>query len=81
MRKGMAAQELLRNPLLRDALQAVREDLNAQLMTCNLADTVAHTRLVTAMQVTRAVEKHLLSIIESGAGAVEQINLRGKRID
>jgi hypothetical protein len=62
-------------------LQAVREDLNAQLMTVNLADTVAHTRLVTAMQVTRAVEKHLLDIIDSGAAAVEEISLRGKRID
>jgi hypothetical protein len=33
------------------------------------------------MQVTRAVEKHLLDIIDSGAAAVEEISLRGKRID
>lgn len=81
VRRGQAAQELLRNPLLLEAFQAVRSDLNAQLMAVNLADVVAHTRLVTAMQVTRAVERHLLDIIETGAAAVEQINLRGQRID
>jgi hypothetical protein len=55
--------------------------LNAQLLRVNLSDSGAHTRLVTAMQVTRAVERHLLDIIDSGAAAVEAINLHGRRID
>jgi hypothetical protein len=71
----------LANPLLRESLQAVRDDLNAQLLRVNLSDSGAHTRLVTAMQVTRAVERHLLDIIDSGAAAVEAINLHGRRID
>lgn len=77
----MEAQQLLANPLLREALNAIRQDLNAQLMSVNLTDVPAHTRLVTAMQVTRAVERHLLYLIDQGAAAVEQIKLGGTRID
>ena len=81
MRRGMLAKELLANPLLREAWQAVRTDLNTQLMEVSLADVSSHTRLVTALQITRAVERHWTNLVELGDAAVERINLRGKRID
>lgn len=81
VKHGQAAQELLNNPLFQDSLAAIRSDLNAQLMAVSLHDTEAHTRLVIAMQVTRAVERHLVSIIETGQAAAMEINLRGVRID
>lgn len=81
MRRGQAARELLNNPLLREALDAVRADLNSQIATVSLTDIPAHTRLVTAVQVTRAVERHLVGLIELGEAMAEQISLQGKRID
>lgn len=81
IRHGQAAQELLNNALFQESLTAVRADLNAQLMAVSLHDVQAHTRLVIAMQVTRAVERHLVSIVETGIAAAGEIDLRGSRID
>lgn len=81
MRHGQAAAELLSNPLFHESLTAVRNDLNAQLMAVSLHDVEAHTRLVIAMQVTRAVERHLISIVETGRAAVAELDLSGSRID
>lgn len=81
MRHGQAAAELLNNALFQESLTAVRNDLNAQLMAVSLHDVEAHTRLVIAMQVTRAVERHLISIVETGRAAVAELDLSGSRID
>lgn len=81
IRHGQAAAELLANPLFHEAMTAVRNDLNAQLMTVRLDDVNVHTRLIMAMQVTRAVERHLVSIVETGQAAAGELNLRGMRID
>lgn len=46
-----------------------------------LDDKEGHTRLVLALQTSRAVGKFLWLAIQDGGNAVQEINLRGRRID
>jgi hypothetical protein len=46
-----------------------------------LDDRDGHMRLVMALQMTKAVERQLWLLVQDGHEAVQQINLRGKRID
>jgi hypothetical protein len=81
LKRGQAADELMANPLLREALEALEADLLGQIRTVSLADVAGHTRLVLAMQVSGAVTRHLKHLIHDGHVAAESISLRGKRID
>jgi hypothetical protein len=51
------------------------------MVTVSLSDVPSHTRLVLALQTARAVERKLVSVVEHGAAAVEQLSLKGQRID
>jgi hypothetical protein len=46
-----------------------------------LDDKEGHTRLVMALQISHAVTRHLWHLIQDGAVAADQINVRGRRID
>jgi hypothetical protein len=46
-----------------------------------LDDREGHTRLVMALQISHAVRRQLWLLIQDGAAAVQEIQLRGKRID
>lgn len=81
VRRGQQAQELLKNPLLREVVTALYEDLNTQMKAVSLLDVNSHTRLVMALQITHKIERQLVSIVENGAAAVEALALQGKRID
>jgi hypothetical protein len=81
VRRGQAGQELLSNSLFNEALNALNHDLQQQLRRVALDDIAGHTRLVIALQIAGAVEKFLRNAIADGEAAVEQIRLRGKRID
>jgi hypothetical protein len=81
VRRGQAGQELLSNSLFNEALNALNHDLQQQLRRVALDDIAGHTRLVIALQIAGAVEKFLRNVIADGEAAVEQIRLRGKRID
>jgi hypothetical protein len=81
VRRGQAGQELLANSLFNEALNALNHDLQQQLRRVALDDIAGHTRLVIALQIAGAVEKFLRNVIADGEAAVEQIRLRGKRID
>ena len=80
-RRAVAAQQLLENPVLQEAVQAMEADLLNQMQHVSLADREAHTRLMIGLQTTQAVKRHLWRMIQDGAAAVEQIRLRGRRID
>jgi hypothetical protein len=67
--------------VLRSAFQALRDDLLNQIRIVKLGDTDAHSRLVMALQMSLSVERQLWLLVQDGASAVEQINLRGSRID
>jgi hypothetical protein len=81
IRRGQAAEELLANPLLRESLAALREDLNTQLLTVRLDDVEGQKRIVMAVQMSGAIERYLKSLIRDGDALAGTIQLRGKRID
>lgn len=81
MRRAQAARELLDNVLLREAIAAIEADILQQMRMVKLDDADAHTRLVLALQTAGAVNRRLWHLIQDGNAALEQINLRGKRID
>lgn len=56
-------------------------DLLNQLRQVKLDDNDGHTRLVMALQINMAVQKQLWLLIQDGAVAVDDIRLRGRRID
>lgn len=74
-------QELLSNPLLNDAFVSLETDLLAQMRVVKLDDVHAHTRLVLALQVSRAVSRQLWNLIQDGERAGMEIQLRGRRLD
>lgn len=81
MQRAETAAQLLDNPVLREAFDAVEQDIVAQLHKAKLDDTSGHTRLVMALQITQAVQRQLWLVIQDGANADDQISLRGSRID
>lgn len=56
-------------------------DLLNQLRNVKLDDKDGHTRLVMALQISNAVRKHLVLLIQDGDLAAHELSLRGKRID
>jgi hypothetical protein len=81
MRRAQTAQELLGNSVLQEAVGAEEANILAQMRNCSLADTASHTRLVMALQMTSAVNRHLWRMIQDGHEAAADLNVRGTRID
>jgi ABC-type transport system involved in Fe-S cluster assembly fused permease/ATPase subunit len=77
--RAVTAQQLLENPVLQEAFGAVEADLLRQVRACSLSDKDGHTRLVMAIQMSQAVNRHLWLLIQDGQAA--QLNVRGSRID
>lgn len=67
--------------MLVEALEALELDLLNQMRQVSLADKEAHTRLVMGLQTNSAVRRHLWMMVQDGVNAVQDIRLRGKRID
>lgn len=81
MKRAQAAQELIHNPLLRESISAIESTLLKQMHQVKLDDVNGHTRLILALQVSQAVNRHLLGLIQDGEVARQEIQLRGRRID
>jgi len=77
--RAVTAQQLLDNPVLQEAFNAVQADMLQQIKSCRLDDKDGHTRLVMALQMSQAVTRHLWLLIQDGQAA--QLNVRGSRID
>lgn len=75
------AQELLANSLLNDTIDSIQSDLLKQMHQVKLDDVSAHTRLILALQVNGAIQRALWMRIQDGSAAMQEINLRGRRID
>jgi hypothetical protein len=80
-RRALAAQQLLENPLLQEALGALEADVLAQMHAVSLADKDAHTRLILALQMGNAVDRYLWQRIQDGHKATESLRFRGSRLD
>lgn len=77
----MEAEQLLSNPLILEAFSSAEADILAQLYAVKLSDPEAHTRLVLALQTSRCIHRYLWGVIQDGASAQQEINMRGRRID
>lgn len=60
---------------------ALETDLLQQMRAVSLADKEAHTRLVMALQVGDAVNRHLWRVIQDGHRAEDRVKVRGSRLD
>ena len=80
-RRGAEAAQLLENPLLREAFSNFEADVVRQMYQVKLDDEKAHTRLILALQTGRSVGRYLWTVIQDGASANQEVQLRGKRID
>lgn len=67
--------------MLAEAIWAVDTDVIEQLREVRLDLTEQHSRLVTALQVTRAVHRYLHKVILDGYNAQQMLDLKGRRID
>ena len=81
MRRAQAASELIQNPLLHESISSVEATLLKQMHQVKLDDVAGHTRLIIALQVSQAVNRHLWSVMQDGEVARQEISLRGRRID
>lgn len=81
MARAVEAEQLLRNPLLNEAIISIEADLLAQMRSVKLDDVNAHTRLILALQTNQVVQRALWNRIQDGHLASQEIQLRGKRLD
>lgn len=81
LRKAQRAEELLRDPLLCESIWAIDNDLIDQMREAKLDNPELHTRLITALQISAAMRKHLLHLLQAGHAAQQRLELRGRRID
>jgi hypothetical protein len=75
------AAELLQDPLLAESLFAIDQDLLAQIGEVKLDKPEMHTRLITALQISAAMRRHLWHLLQNGQAAQQRLELRGTRID
>ena len=64
--RGHAAQDLIDNPLFKDAVKAVREGIVSAIANSAMGDEQTHNRLAIALQLVNQVEKQLVTHIQTG---------------
>lgn len=81
IRRARHAEQLLRDPMLAECMQAIEIDLIEQMRDASLDKQDMHTRLITALQCTRAIERRLMQLLQHGHAAMQRIEMKGRRID
>lgn len=81
IRRAQHAEQLLRDPMLAECMQAIETDLIEQMRDASLDKQDMHTRLITALQCTRAIERRLWQLLQLGHAAQQRIEMKGRRID
>lgn len=71
--RGHAAQDLINNPLFKDAVSAIRDGIVAKIADSAMGDEKTHNRLAIALQLINQVERQLVSHIQTGKMADIQI--------
>lgn len=72
--RGARAQALIENELLSEALTKLEDEYSAALFTTKPHDQIAREKLYLAVNVTRKVRDHLISVINNGKLAQKQLN-------
>lgn len=71
--RGHAAQDLIDNPLFKDAINAVRDGIVSSIAASAMGDEKTHNRLAIALQIVNQIERQLITHIQTGKMAALQI--------
>ena len=71
---GHAAEQLLENPIYREALDKVKTGLIQAMADSPMGDEKTHNRLVIALQLLNQIERNIKTVAETGKIARIQIN-------
>ena len=72
IKRGERANEVLENPLFKEAITKVREGIINSMSVSALGDAETHNRLVIAMQLLNQIEKGLKDVVTTGKLAAIQ---------
>jgi hypothetical protein len=78
IKRGERANEVLENPLFKEAITKVREGIINSMSISALGDAETHNRLVIAMQLLNQIEKGLKDVVVTGKmAAIQTSDKRG----
>lgn len=78
IKRGERANEVLENPLFKEAITKVREGIINSMSISALGDAETHNRLVIAMQLLNQIEKGLKDVVVTGKmAAIQTTDKRG----
>lgn len=78
IKRGERANEVLENPLFKEAITKVREGIINSMAISALGDAETHNRLVIAMQLLNQIEKGLKDVVVTGKmAAIQTTDKRG----
>ena len=72
--RGHAAEDLLNNPLYKEAIATVREGIIHGIESSAMGDDQSHNRFAIALQLLNSIEKQLRNHVETGK--IAQIQVR-----
>ena len=72
VKRGEQAAVVLENPLFKEAMTKVKENIVNTMATSPLGDEKTHNRLVIALQLLNQIEKQLTDVINTGKLATIQ---------
>jgi hypothetical protein len=78
IKRGERANEVLENPLFKEAITKVREGIINSMSVSALGDAETHNRLVIAMQLLNQIEKGLKDVVVTGKMAAIQTSDKRK---
>ena len=69
---GAQAQQILDNPVYKDAIERVRENIVSSMTNSAIGDEKTHNRLVIALQLLNQINKQLTDVMQTGKLAAIQ---------
>ena len=69
---GAQAQQILDNPVYKDAIERVRENIVSSMTNSAIGDEKTHNRLVIALQLLNQINKQLTDVMTTGKLAAIQ---------
>jgi hypothetical protein len=72
VKRGEQAAVILENPVYKEAISKVRENIVSTMTTSPLGDEKTHNRLVIALQLLNQIDKQLTDVMNTGKLAAIQ---------
>ena len=72
VKRGEQASQILDNPVYKDAIERVRENIVSSMTNSPIGDEKTHNRLVIALQLLNQINKQLTDVMQTGKLAAIQ---------